>query len=129
MRGTEHPFWRYSRAVSKMYPYRKPPSEVEIVRRAMAVGLLRALMRAGSLSENRAAAMVATECTKHALPMTPGQLREWNTHFQTTRANDPEPDRCAARFQTIGGKRSSDTKRIMSAGIRNLDEFFSKPKR
>jgi hypothetical protein len=129
MRGTEHPFWRYSRAVTKMNPHRKPPSEVEVMRRAMAVGLLRALMRAGSLKENRAAAMVATECTKHALPIRVGQLRDWNADFQTTRADDPEPDRCAQRFQTIAGKPSSDTKRILMAGMANLDEFFGKLKR
>jgi hypothetical protein len=126
LRGTEHPIWRYSKAIAPSH--RRPPSEVEVTRRIMAVGLLRALMHAG-FSENRAAGEIASACTKRGIRVTSGQLREWNTEFATTRADDPEPDRCAERFQIINGKISTDTSRILNNGINNFDEFFGKVKR
>jgi hypothetical protein len=123
--GAEHPFWRYVRALKTSN--RRPPSEAEIVRRAMAVGLLRALVQAGSLSVRLAAAKIEAECLKSCgMRISVSQLREWNTDFQATRADDPEPDRCAAKFRSKAG---TDTNWILKKGVAQLDEFFGKPNR
>jgi len=125
MTGAEHPFWRYVHALKTSN--RRPPSEAEIIRRQMAVGLLRALKQAGSLSERSAAAKIETECLKsYGMRITVAQLREWNTDFQTTRADDPEPDRYAAKFR---GKAGTDTNWVLKKGVAQLDEFFGKPNR
>jgi hypothetical protein len=128
--GAEHPFWCYAKSIQSATPHRRPPSKVEEARRAIAVGLLRALMAAlGARSESRAGAMIEAACLKRGMRITRRQLTEWNTDFQTTRANDQEPDKIAQRLRTFGGKLSTDTDRILAAGIRNLDEFFGRLKR
>lgn len=122
LQGTEHPLWHYTDAVRRSAPHRRPPGEVEILRRAMAVGLLRAVMgELGPRSESRAGTMVQTACLKRGITITSRQLSEWNTDFQVGRSNDPEPDRCAERFR---GKPGTDVSQILRNGVDNLDEFF-----
>jgi hypothetical protein len=128
MRGAEHPFWRYSKAMQASTPHRRPPSEVEIIKRGMGVGLLRALMRVyGSRSESKSGVKIETACLKRGIKIKASQLSEWNTQFQTTHADDPEPDRFASRFSTANnGKPITDPDRILANGVHSLDEFFGK---
>jgi hypothetical protein len=85
LRGTEHPFWRFMEGMK--ISHRRPPSEVELFRRRMTAGLLRALTRAfGPRSASRAGVMIETGCRKRGWTITSRQLSEWETELST----DPE---------------------------------------
>jgi hypothetical protein len=116
MKGTDHPIWRYIReGRSRKRVNKAPASDLDNLRRAYVVGILRSLRFDAQLSKRDAARRLSERASLIDAVLTPDQIIGWDKSFSKNKDSAPDAFRSDLLQFAGGGPYSGEA--ILKIGL------------